>query len=1075
MANQRQWDEYEAVILLDIFLRTIEGEFTRQKAIKYASEILRNLAISRGEQIDEIFRNENGIFFQMQSMEAAYLEKDVIIGSKKPKTATKLFTVTVKLYHNNKEKYEKLLKEAYSMLEQGHFRQASFMAWLATQESKKKLEELEDTYQAIENYRWQSKAVRKDFFSLYDPKKIRKIGEELIEHPEFLSQNATTPSLVYRAVDYYCKFLMENSFGNPAVYEKESRAIAKQKAMQEVQPAIISNESDCLAKTIVEDPQIPMPVDQKPIEKNPPIVNDKTKTTCNDSQTETVEKFYLYDTINFEEYIPVSISYFDEKAVAFSWRNCYVEAMKFLLEDYPQKFKQYIWEGFFPQSKLGAITDSRRNLKSPEKLSPEVYAETYYSNAEFQEHLKNWFEYCNVDLENFQIYCKKSKPNPTAKPVDDAKPENWKVPEIVPLKKVNFSVEVEKQRSMFTAWMHKEKIDPEIIIQYLSGIKICNDYAEEYGYCKENLYLMYDPFELQRIMYRLLNNVSFSNLNDEKNHNLRTAMAKLRDYRFCVMHDHKKAITEEPGKTKAHKNKVDASAVFVPPKMDLELPEEKQSEEFCTTNASANEKPAGEVLQNAEPPLQDAALAERIHTILAEKFANGYREKSAIDRDKFKIFYEERYGEEIKLNNEEIPKRLKEVGMYQNERIYAKTEQAESLAKEIQFEIAEVLQQGASCISMKSLFQHYEKRLVNELNIYNEKDLANLLYQSEKRGYTVYDGLLVPWGKRPNTTQDVFNLLKATPCAMNYEQIQEKLWYLTMSMIKNALLQQPSLINVDAGTYIYARNFPIDNDELSKLKKAIQNRLEHSGYLLDTEFAQLIQEEVPSITINTQEYPDWGVRKVLGYLLRYEFEFRGKVIGPRRSNITLKDVFQMYCKEHESLTLEELQEFADYADSTIYWDSVRSEMIRINETEFWRKDRLAFDTEKVDAVLQELCPGDYIPLREANLYFSFPAMPVPWTEYLVESYVYTYSKKFVLQHAAFQANSCCGAIVRKTANLFTYEDVVRDVLVHSDVSTNEQALNLLIEQGYQVRKTLSNIDKILARARSIRQRTKFKG
>ena len=51
----------------------MKGELTRSDAIKAVSHDLRAMALHRGVEVKEVYRNTNGISFQMQSMESAYL------------------------------------------------------------------------------------------------------------------------------------------------------------------------------------------------------------------------------------------------------------------------------------------------------------------------------------------------------------------------------------------------------------------------------------------------------------------------------------------------------------------------------------------------------------------------------------------------------------------------------------------------------------------------------------------------------------------------------------------------------------------------------------------------------------------------------------------------------------------------------------------------------------------------------------------------------------------------------------------------------------------------------------------
>lgn len=108
--RQPSWDKYEAAILLEGLLASMKGELTRSAAIKVVSRDLREMALHRGVEIDEVYRNANGISFQMKSMESAYLGYTVF------KPATKLFAAVAGLYHGSYDEYQKLLKEARAMI-----------------------------------------------------------------------------------------------------------------------------------------------------------------------------------------------------------------------------------------------------------------------------------------------------------------------------------------------------------------------------------------------------------------------------------------------------------------------------------------------------------------------------------------------------------------------------------------------------------------------------------------------------------------------------------------------------------------------------------------------------------------------------------------------------------------------------------------------------------------------------------------------------------------------------------------------------------------------------------------------
>lgn len=111
MNSQPKWDIYESVVLLNGYLLACKKSEPRAYIIRRVSADLRAMAIHRGRKIDEIFRNESGISYQMQSMDSAYKGRKIYV------PATKLFQETVSLYRNQNSRFQELLKEARYMIE----------------------------------------------------------------------------------------------------------------------------------------------------------------------------------------------------------------------------------------------------------------------------------------------------------------------------------------------------------------------------------------------------------------------------------------------------------------------------------------------------------------------------------------------------------------------------------------------------------------------------------------------------------------------------------------------------------------------------------------------------------------------------------------------------------------------------------------------------------------------------------------------------------------------------------------------------------------------------------------------
>ena len=110
VSNNPKWDIYEAVILLEGYLKTVRKNTSLSNVVRSVSKTLRKMAVNRGNIINDSFRNIAGIYYQIRKMDSAYKGQTVSIPS------TSLFDKTVKIYHENKTQYKALLKEAQRMI-----------------------------------------------------------------------------------------------------------------------------------------------------------------------------------------------------------------------------------------------------------------------------------------------------------------------------------------------------------------------------------------------------------------------------------------------------------------------------------------------------------------------------------------------------------------------------------------------------------------------------------------------------------------------------------------------------------------------------------------------------------------------------------------------------------------------------------------------------------------------------------------------------------------------------------------------------------------------------------------------
>lgn len=441
----------------------------------------------------------------------------------------------------------------------------------------------------------------------------------------------------------------------------------------------------------------------------------------------------------------------------------------------------------------------------------------------------------------------------------------------------------------------------------------------------------------------------------------------------------------------------------------------------------------------------------------------------------FRDIYEARYRDAVEPDDEKLMALLKQAGEFRDERVYAKRDAEQSpLMDIIHRDILQTLASGASCIYPQQLFEKYREELAGQLSVYTSDALKTMLLTSANRPFSVSYGIICLPGKNANVAADVMGLFQNSHAPLTYAQMTEQLWYIPIDRIKHELVKEKSIVMIEQETYFYAPNFPIGTSELAALQRAMHRRIEEEGFLVAKSLRELMQTCCPNAVMDTAGWKDWGVRNAMAWLLRDQFDFNGVVICAKGVGMDTHRVFRSYCKAHERVTLDDLKNLCAQLDVPgIYWDSVLAEMVRISKNEFLSKRRMAFDVESTDRVLEQACPGDYMPLKDFTLFMRLPEVSVPWNGFLLESYLRDYSRIFRLEQAGPVEHVPVGAMVRRMSRLRTHRELLIDALVHDDSWHNvKEALNALVEGGYRTQRLMANAAEMIRAAQMQREKLK---
>lgn len=970
MAIRIPWDEHETAILIAACADYHAGKCTKKEAIKDVSQTLRRRAEESGIEIDEVFRNENGITMQFMLVnELMTQEKCGLRG------ASKMFINMVEMYKSDRIKFQEILTEAKKTVEANKTNQEQFTAWLSKQFTPAQMSEIYITYYDIDKYLREEKILETSVLETMDLKKIESIKTMIMTNGKFRFVHRTKIEKYSEAIGLYHTWLSEQ-LKETEIYNVTTREEGEEISLEEPSKEEVIKETDGI-------------------------------------------KFVKFGA--GEAYPFTRVEYFEYFGKRHdnigSWKKLYVEVLQCLVKDYPNEINDLKGKNLGSGTRIDIGNwEHSLMMTAPRMFETNLYVETNLNATNILDKIKHLLNLCRIDVENL-VVAYSLKDSEQQEDVVKGVAKNVEVNEAQSVRietSAELSESVESVPNV-NVWNLKTFLDEH-------NLKYVNKAS------KSGCLWVIGGREIQSLMMR------------------------------CWSHGVAFRFRESGG------NVTDGK-----PAWWVKLTEEQfrnwEQEEDNTCNCDTH---ANIDVENVELNEEEEQLA----LILRDDYENGFRINSAIDRGRIKVFYNERFGKELSLSDEQLIVTLKKVGVVRENRIYAKQDDEQiDLLKQIFDDVMLVFENGATCVYPEAIYQKYHIELAEMMQIYEAELLGNTLIEMSAGKLRKKQTFLCLIDRQADLDRDVLEVLKKSPIPMTYADIQTVMWYIPLDRIKHILVVTKSIVQVDQETYFYSMNLPISQEEITEVNQLIHRELEHRTYITDVELRQLIDENCPGIAINTAEFTTYGLRNCLGYILHDSYSFNGPIISSLGKELSMAEVFAQYCDDREQITTEELKTFASEMNTVIYWDSVRNETIRISDEVLVRYDKVDFEIDEIDRVLDGLCDKNYIPLKDIGLFMHFPALCVQWNGYVLESYVYKYSKKFKLLHASFSASGFFGAMVRQDSGIEDYRALIVDVLANSNLwEDKNSALELLVEQGYQQRRKYADIEKVVHEAKLLREK-----
>jgi len=474
------------------------------------------------------------------------------------------------------------------------------------------------------------------------------------------------------------------------------------------------------------------------------------------------------------------------------------------------------------------------------------------------------------------------------------------------------------------------------------------------------------------------------------------------------------------------------------------------------------------------PALVESGPKEQINNlweqVLKESFPDGYILDDFISQLQAMEKWKELYGEQCQLQGDELDKAISVCGTIKDGRVFPHTAEEDQLIQEISNTICKLLRKY-SCIYIAMIYQRYCQELTAHA-VYTETVLADLLLRHSNGAFIKSGNWLVSPGKTASVIEDCKKVMRDSGGAMSVEDVSKQLWFVPYDTIYHALSMEADCINIDRHVWMLAEYSPLTSEDVDRIADVLSEELELRGYILWRHVVPLLCSKLPDVAENlvALEEGAGAIYNVLRYYLKNRFSFTKVIVAPLGQQVDANMLYENFAEEHDRFTLSDLEAFSEEIGvRPIYWEAIFTKAVRISETDFVNKREIHFDIAAIDHVLEGFCSNDYLSFKEIQqpMMMHLPPCGYSWNGYLLLSYIYSYSKTFRIVYRTMGKTGYYGAMVRRSCTgINSYKKLVEHVLTDSaDWSSRDDALNLLVSNGYQAVKRLNGIDRIMERAK----------
>ncbi|MBU3878255.1 hypothetical protein HGO97_020855 [Faecalicatena sp. AGMB00832] len=464
---------------------------------------------------------------------------------------------------------------------------------------------------------------------------------------------------------------------------------------------------------------------------------------------------------------------------------------------------------------------------------------------------------------------------------------------------------------------------------------------------------------------------------------------------------------------------------------------------------------------------------EKFEATLLHRYRNGMQFDS-IDFENFREMYEILYDEVLTFDDNALEERLRYCGVIYKDRLFPVEGIIDSDTKEkLLSYIENSFESGKKVLYYKAIYEDLADAFASCYTLSDENMLkAYIEYSLTSRKYYFFSNYMsVEKNVKVDHNAEVEEYFLSSGKPMQKEEVCTALSHIPQKQVNRIITMDSRFLRNAKGEYFHIGIFEITNDELECIADIINGFIDENEYAIWTDVWNEMQDRMPVFLENNLYLSRLGVRNAIAQHYVGKFIFEGAVISLPKDKYTMRDVYQLYAKHHDEFTADDIYNLSKELDTVIYFDALTEVSVRVSHDLFVSKKIISFDVQMVDKTIESFMSKDYIRVREIDSFLAFPYVGYEWNEYLLESFLFSYSKKFMLLNNGLSLNNVAGAIVKKDGKIKEFVDVCAAVLSESRITLKKsEALDYLTEVNMITRRSYKELDAALQKATQIRKR-----